>query len=57
MFEDDGTLASAITSVVHDARRNLLFLSGEPMTPDPSLFANAFLLGVFSDHLTVCKVD
>ncbi|KAF8482765.1 hypothetical protein DFH94DRAFT_729488 [Russula ochroleuca] len=40
VFEDDGTLASAITSVVHDARRNLLFLSG-----------------VFSDHLTVCKVD
>ncbi|KAI0000399.1 hypothetical protein BJV77DRAFT_385940 [Russula vinacea] len=28
VFEDDGTHASAITSVVHDARRNLLFLSG-----------------------------
>ncbi|KAI9442366.1 hypothetical protein H4582DRAFT_1928015 [Lactarius indigo] len=27
-FEDDGTMASGTTSVVHDARRNTLFLSG-----------------------------
>ncbi|KAF8492341.1 serum paraoxonase/arylesterase [Russula emetica] len=40
VFEDDGKQASATTSAVHDARRNLLFLSG-----------------VFSAHLTVCKVD
>ncbi|KII92103.1 hypothetical protein PLICRDRAFT_36894 [Plicaturopsis crispa FD-325 SS-3] len=28
VFEDDGSLASGVTSVVHDARRGLLFLSG-----------------------------
>ncbi|KAI0256143.1 serum paraoxonase/arylesterase [Lactifluus subvellereus] len=28
VFEDDGTQASAITSVAHDAKRNILFLSG-----------------------------
>jgi len=28
VFEDDGTFASAITSVVHDVRHNTLFLSG-----------------------------
>ncbi|KAI9463701.1 hypothetical protein BJY52DRAFT_1202962 [Lactarius psammicola] len=28
VFEDDGTMASRTTSVVHDARRNTLFLSG-----------------------------
>jgi len=28
VFEDDGTIASGITSVVHDVRRNTLFLSG-----------------------------
>ncbi|KAI0305564.1 hypothetical protein B0F90DRAFT_1699080 [Multifurca ochricompacta] len=28
VFEDDGTQASAITSVAYDARRNILFLSG-----------------------------
>ncbi|KAJ7680215.1 hypothetical protein DFH06DRAFT_1403430 [Mycena polygramma] len=28
VFEDDGSLASGTTSVVHDARRNLLFLHG-----------------------------
>ena len=57
MFEDDGTHASAITSVVHDARRNLLFLSGEPMAPELSLFSKAFLLGAFSEYLAVCKVN
>jgi len=40
VFEDDGTQVSAITSVVHDVERNLLFLSG-----------------VFTAHLSVCKVD
>jgi arylesterase/paraoxonase len=29
VFEYDGTQASAITSVVHDTRHNLLFLSGK----------------------------
>jgi len=28
VFEDDGTFASGITSVVHDAERKLLFLDG-----------------------------
>ena len=57
MFEDDGTQVSAITSVVHDAERNLLFLSGELIAPDMPLFADASLSGVFTSHLSVCKVD
>jgi hypothetical protein len=28
VFEDDGTIASGITSVVHDSQRGLLFLHG-----------------------------
>jgi len=39
VFEDDGTQASAITSVAYDAQRGILYLSG-----------------VFSPHLTVCKI-
>jgi len=40
VFEDDGNQASGTTTVVHDAKRKLLFLSG-----------------IYSAHLTVCKVD
>ncbi|KAI9456620.1 hypothetical protein F5148DRAFT_1277113 [Russula earlei] len=47
VFEDDGKQASAITSVVYDAKRGALFLSGKLAAPDPR---------VFSTHLTVCKV-
>jgi hypothetical protein len=43
VFEDDGKQASGTTSVVHDARRNLLFLSGEPTALSLSMFANLYL--------------
>ena len=38
MFEDDGKQASGTTSAVHDSRRNLLFLSGEPTALNLSMF-------------------
>ncbi|TFK54246.1 serum paraoxonase/arylesterase [Heliocybe sulcata] len=40
VFEDDGSIASGITSVVHDSRRSRLFLHGE---------------GFAAPHLTICK--
>jgi len=47
---------SAITSVAHDAQRNLLFLSSKAAMPDPCLYSNPLPSGLFGTHLTVCKV-
>jgi hypothetical protein len=48
-------LISAITSVAHDAQRNLLFLSSKAAIPLPCLYSNPSSSGLFGTHLTVCK--
>jgi len=56
-FEDDGTLASGTTSVVHDAKRKRLYLNGECKHDMLfQLIRDAVTLGLASPHLTICPL-